>query len=65
MAQSSSLSRVESGGATSCHHEEPIEIRPSPLTTAEREMIIDWHRSGDYDRIVADLVTHDPDLATR
>jgi hypothetical protein len=36
----------------------------SPFDAAERELVAAWHSSGEYDRIVAEFVTDDPDLAT-
>ena len=48
------------------------ELRPAPAgSTAtrfdqgERELILAWRSSGEYDRILADIVAGDPDLATR
>jgi hypothetical protein len=39
---------------------------PTDLLPAEaREALRDWVTSGDYDRTVAELVAHDPDLATQ
>ncbi len=43
----------------------PVEIPPPPLTADELATIADWRSSGDYDRIVTQLVSDDPDLATQ
>jgi len=44
---------------------EPSGSFSSPFDPDEREVVAAWHSSGDYDRIVAELVADDPDLATQ
>jgi hypothetical protein len=35
------------------------------LEAGKRALIATWHSRGEYDRIVADTVAGDPDLATQ
>ena len=39
----------------------PVE---SPFDPAEREVIAAWHSSGEYERIVVNIVAGDPEIAT-
>lgn len=43
----------------------PVGSSPSPFEPDERELIAAWRSSGEYDRMVADMVVDDPDLATQ
>ena len=43
----------------------PVGETESPFEPEERALIAAWRSSGEYDRIVADIVARDPDLATR
>jgi hypothetical protein len=42
----------------------PADVAAPPLTANELATIADWRSSGDYDRIVTQVVGDDPDLAT-
>lgn len=44
---------------------EPAGSVQSPFDPDERELIAAWHSSGDYERVVADIVTDDPEIATQ
>jgi hypothetical protein len=44
--------------------EPPTEPFRSPLLPEVQAILRDWLESGDYDRIVAELVADDPDLQT-
>ena len=43
----------------------PVGEPDSPFEPDERALIAAWRSSGEYDRIVADIVAGDPDLATQ
>lgn len=43
----------------------PVGAATSPFEPNERELIAAWRSNGEYDRIVADIVAGDPDLATQ
>ena len=51
--------------AQEAHELEPAGDRPfeSALEPAVRELVAGWVRDGGYERAVAEVVTHDPDLA--
>lgn len=42
---------------------EPAGPVESPFDAAEREVIAAWHSSGEYERIVVDIVAGDPEIA--
>lgn len=42
----------------------PRSIDDPPLPPEARAALLDWVRSGDYDRAVHEIVADDPDLAT-
>ena len=37
----------------------------NPLSPEARAVLVEWRTSGDYYRAVAEMVAHDPDLATQ
>lgn len=43
---------------------EPAGPVESPFDAAEREVAA-WHSSGEYERIVVDIVAGDPEIATQ
>lgn len=42
----------------------PRSISFEPLPQEAHAVLIDWVKSGDYDRAVAEIVADDPDLRT-
>lgn len=44
---------------------EPAGPVESPFDAAEREVIAAWHSSGEYERIVVDIVAGDPEIASQ
>lgn len=43
----------------------PVGSVQSPFEPDERELIAAWHSSGEYERVAADIVTADPEVATQ
>jgi hypothetical protein len=43
----------------------PSGIAGDDLSPAARAVLADWVASGDYDRIVAEITAHDPDIRTQ
>ncbi len=43
----------------------PSGIPTPPLSERARQAIAEWVKSGDYDRIVAEITANDPDIATQ
>jgi hypothetical protein len=53
--------RAEALAAGDLRHE-PLEIPTPPFSAEELASIADWRSSGDYERIITQLVSGDPDL---
>jgi hypothetical protein len=43
--------------------DEPVGIAKPPFDASQREVVAAWRASGGYDRIVAEIVADDPELA--